>query len=141
MEFPRSFHYSVGFLIPRTLQDPRSVVCGGPFASTGSCEAKGGCGGSRLSIPRNRGGMMKLWALLGALAPPLALAQDISGDCNIANLFSHLQMITESADCCPVGGCQTGFPGSADSCTTECGVVFEPFWDDVRGLRCVASAW
>jgi hypothetical protein len=85
--------------------------------------------------------MMMLWALLGALAPRLALAQDVSAECNIANLFSHLQTITDSDDCCPVGGCPTGFPGSADSCTTECGVVFEPFWDQVRGLRCFASAW
>lgn len=74
---------------------------------------------------------VKRLALLATLAVPV-LGQD---DCNIANLFSHLSDITSSPECCPVGSCDGGFPGTADGCTTECGVVFEPFWDEVRGQR------
>ena len=47
--------------------------------------------------------VVRLALFVWALAAP-ALGQPIGGECNIANLFSHLQDITESDDCCPVGG-------------------------------------
>jgi hypothetical protein len=83
--------------------------------------------------------MMRLAVLLGSLATTTRAQGDA---CNIANLFSHLQTLTSSPECCPVGSCASGFPGSDDGCTTECGIVFEPFWDEVRPHRvAVLVAW
>jgi hypothetical protein len=45
----------------------------------------------------------------------------------------HLAVITDSAGpCCSVpGSCSDGgFPNEADACPEDCGVVFEPFWDE-----------
>ena len=41
--------------------------------------------------------------------------------CNVANLFSHLNDIQASPECCPPGGCVSGFPGTADACSVDCG--------------------
>ena len=41
--------------------------------------------------------------------------------CNVANLFSHLNDIQSSPECCPPGGCVSGFPGTADACSVDCG--------------------
>ena len=96
-------------------------------------------------------------ALLLLLRPPRAAgqgAQMIGGAppedvvtelCNIADLFGHLTDITTNADC--TAGCAGGsgqcpaqwYPGRADTCSAECGRVFEPFWDQCGEMLVAAG--
>jgi hypothetical protein len=52
---------------------------------------------------------------------------------------SRLTEITDSSaagHCCTTpGSCSDGFPGERDACPVDCGVVFEPFWDECGTCR------
>ena len=73
-----------------------------------------------------------------ALAALIGAAAGQGAACNIADLFALLTEITTDAEC--RGGCNDGageascgtdwYPGTADSCTANCGRVYEPFWDE-----------
>lgn len=57
------------------------------------------------------------------------------GTCTIMSVFQDLTAITTSAEC--QAGCNGGsgdcpdqwYPGAQDTCSSACGIVFEPFWD------------
>ena len=57
------------------------------------------------------------------------------GTCTIMSVFQDLTAITTSAEC--QAGCNGGsgdcpdqwYPGAQDTCSSACGLVFEPFWD------------
>lgn len=54
-------------------------------------------------------------------------AQQVT-QCDLATLFAHLSDI--QGMCCIDGNeCSSGYPGADDECSTECGEMFEPFWD------------
>jgi len=65
--------------------------------------------------------------------PPPAVVDKI---CSIMDLYKHLTTITANEECRK--GCQQGtgicpeewYPSQADSCSAECGRVFEGFWDE-----------
>lgn len=67
-----------------------------------------------------------------SLAPPMR-AQDVASDdsCAITIVFGQLMAIKQDANCmsgCAGGSCPADwYPGGADTCTAECGLVFEPF--------------
>ncbi len=52
--------------------------------------------------------------------------------CDLATLFSHLSDIQTM--CCTDGNeCSSSYPGEDDGCSTECGEMFEPFWESACG--------
>ena len=62
-----------------------------------------------------------------------ACAQDVTADdaCAITIVFGQLMAIKQDANCmagCGGGSCPADwYPGGADTCSAECGLVFEPF--------------
>lgn len=70
--------------------------------------------------------------------------------CQISDVFSKLTEIQNDADCragCAGGSGDCGqgdwLPGATDWCSANCGIVFEPFWDQcgdmVRRMSCPAK--
>ena len=63
-----------------------------------------------------------------AAAIAAALAATASAQsCELATLFAHLSEVQEA--CCGGNDCSSGYPGGEDECNSECGEIFEPFWD------------
>jgi hypothetical protein len=63
------------------------------------------------------------------------VAPGSEAECDLAQMFQGLQRISTNEAC--HGGCETGrgecppnwTPTGVDVCTSECGRIFEPFWD------------
>ena len=64
--------------------------------------------------------------------PPAEVEMEL---CDIGTVFMKLMQIKGNDDCragCPGGAGACGdewYPGGEDSCSSACGIVFEPFWD------------
>ena len=71
-----------------------------------------------------------------------SLAQEL---CDIGTVFAKLMEIKSNPDC--TAGCAGGsgqcpaqwYPGQADTCSAECGRVFEPFWDQCGEMLVAAG--
>jgi hypothetical protein len=81
---------------------------------------------------RATGGGARCGALAHAGAP-CARVQDVAADdsCAITIVFGQLMAIKQDANCqtgCAGGRCPPDwYPSGADTCSAECGLVFEPF--------------
>ena len=74
-----------------------------------------------------------LLVLLVSLASPAHAQQPDESTCSITELNNHLNDISEV--CCPGNDCSvTGYPGADATCSTECALQLEPFWDSCSDL-------
>jgi hypothetical protein len=67
-------------------------------------------------------------------------------NCGISHVFAHLQAIKTNKACIKgcrgVGKCPPDwYPSKKDTCSAECGKVFEPFWDQVCHRHTTSLVW
>ncbi len=88
--------------------------------------------------------VLVLLACLAERGRPQVVAPGSEAQCDLMNMFAGLQRVSTDETC--RAGCETGrgecpdnwTPTGVDVCASQCGKIFEPFWD-VCGTYLIAA--